>query len=149
MDRTLLHEGGAFEVASAALWLFTSAYAVLGQVPDRRLAGWLAGLFNVFFLRELDFHDWWFDPGLLHVKVLTGAAPLWQKAVSLGAMVGILAVVFAVGWLGIGRFVRALRARDTPAWLLLVAMGCAATSSQLDGLGRTLEPYGIQIDAAV
>lgn len=148
VERAVLHESGAVEILSAMLWLFAAAYIVLGQVPDTRFAGWLAGLFTLFFLRELDFHDWWFEPGLLHVQLLTGSAPLWQKVVSAVTMLAIIATIVAVLWLGLRRFVKAVRDFDLSAWLVLIAMGCAAISSQLDGLGRKLEPYGVDITTA-
>jgi hypothetical protein len=105
---------------------------------------WLpAAAAGILTLRELDFHDWFFEPGLLHADLLTSDAPVRQKAVGLTVALTILAVFVALVWRGGPVLWRAVRARAAWAMALVAGTLLGVVASQLDGIGRRLEPFGI------
>ncbi|MCG7493208.1 hypothetical protein [Thalassobius sp. Cn5-15] len=142
---TVTKEIGAFEEAafiSLALATLLSGYiAVLGgkrfiSVP--LFTGFLA-------LRELDFHNWWFEPGVLHIGIFSAPVPLWQKGVSAALMLVILLTAIHLIWAGSKPALRALRAGEPWARVAFLGLVSGFFGSQLDGLKRNLVPYGIEI----
>lgn len=139
---TLHTEAGGVELASFLVTVCAGLLAfALCFRHDRGLLS-VPILLELFALRELDFHDWWFEPGLLHLEIFAAPVPLWQKLVSSLVMLGILWVLVDIVLRGTGPFLRALRARQ--GWTLLVVLGCAliGVSIALDGL-----PYRLGFDA--
>ena len=142
-----LSEDGGVEIA-AILCLIGGAGLLVTRARAPRM--WhLPALLVLFALRERDFHDWFFEPGLLHADMLTSAAPLWQKAVSLSVMLFILAVLVRTVWFGARPLLRGLWHRAGWAWALTLGTALAAGSTLLDGAGRKLAPYGIDLSREV
>jgi hypothetical protein len=132
----LAGERGGIEVAtvmvlavlSVMMWL--GAWGNLAESWHWPLAG------TLLVLRELDFHDWFFEPGLLQIGLLTGSAPLWQKAIGALTMVIVIVTFGRVAWAGSRALFRGLRAKAGWAWLVVLAFGLAAISTQIDGIAR-------------
>jgi hypothetical protein len=135
--------------AGVVEWLGAGLFAATALVLALHRAWLWAVICALFVLREFDAHDWFFEPGLLHADLLTSAAPLWQKAVGVGVALTILALVGVALWRGTRPFLAGLRGGQGWAWGVLAGVVAAAVSSQLDGLPRKLEPYGITVSPAV
>lgn len=144
---TLTAENGGAEVVSSLLWLYV-AWIYLRMSPGpRSLKLALTGVFLIFFLRELDFHDWWFEPGLLHIGLFSGPAALWQKVVGAWVMLVIVACVGTVLVLGLPPFLRALYRRAPWAFVVTLGVVVVAMATQLDGLDRKLAPYDLSLSS--
>ncbi|MEM1101899.1 MAG: hypothetical protein AAGH73_10270 [Pseudomonadota bacterium] len=140
VDVALRRETGGVEIASVLTTACAAILAVvLMQRHDRGLYS-VAALLALFALRELDFHDWWFEPGLLHAGIFQSAAPLWQKLVSGLTMAAILAVLADVAIRGLRPFLRALRAGHGWARLVIAGGFLVVLSILLDGLPARLGP---------
>lgn len=100
-------------------------------------------------LRELDFQNWFFEPGLVRIELLTGPAPLWQKAIGLAVAVLIAVTLIALGRVGAAPFWRALRARTLWALALAGSLMLLAVVTQLDGLGGDLVRAGFDVSAGM
>jgi hypothetical protein len=141
-----LSEQGGVEIAAILCLIGGAVLLAAGTV---RAMWHLPALLVLFALRERDFHDWFFDPGLLHADMLTSDAPLWQRAVSLAVMLFILAVLVRTVWFGARPLLRGLWHRAGWAWTLTIGTALAAGSTLLDGAGRKLAPYGIDLSREV
>ncbi len=139
-DVALRAEHGGVERASFLTAAFASILAlVLSLRHDRGILA-VPLVFALFALRELDFHDWWFEPGLLHLAIFSSDAPLWQKAVSGVVMAGILLVLVDLALRGTGPLLAALRAGQGWPWLVALGGALVILSVALDGLPARLGP---------
>ncbi len=141
-------EDGALEIASATGYVL--ALAVLaGRASGLRGAWPAAVLLLAGAARELDLDKRFTEPGLLQSRLYTGDAALAVKLVGLAV---ILAILAAAGTLILrdGRaWLRGLAAGAGPAWWVAGALGLAALSKTLDGLGRKLAGVGIDLPGAL
>jgi hypothetical protein len=142
---TIVSEQGGFEIAGIAiLGILTIAMWVwyLADLSRR----WIWPLATTFFvLREFDFHNWYFEPGLLQAGLLTGPAPVWQKAIGLSVAIVILFTFGLVFWRGSRPLLRGLQGRASWAVVLAGGVALAAISTLFDGLDRKLAPYGTEL----
>lgn len=138
-DVALRKEHGGVELASFFTALFSAAMALVLQATSKRGTMAVPLVLALFALRELDFHDWWFEPGLLHLEIFSGDAPLWQKAVSALVMAGILGTLITLVVRGVRPFWRALIASDGWPWLVIAGCGFVALSLVLDGLPARMD----------
>ena len=139
-DVALRKEHGGVELASFLTAAFASGLALtLSHTHDRGILA-VPIVLALFALRELDFHDWWFEPGLLHIGIFSSVAPLWQKAVSFAVMASILLALADLLWRGTAPLFRALRAGQGWPGLVLIGVALAALSVALDGLPARMGP---------
>ncbi|MEM9438641.1 MAG: hypothetical protein AAGA15_16555 [Pseudomonadota bacterium] len=145
----LRKENGGVERASLYTAVFAAALALALMVRNARGILAVPIVLALFALRELDFHDWWFEPGLLHTAIFTSPAPLWHKLVSGAVMAFILLVLAQLVWRGTGPLLKALRERR--GWPLLVVLGVALAglSVALDGLPARMGPNLSDLGAVI
>lgn len=139
-------ESGPIEGASA-LMLFLGAMVLAADIVRRGAWGrWhLVVLVMAAGLRELDWDKAFTDRGILSLGLYSGDAALGQK-------IGGAVVVAVLVWAGLrllrrdlGPWLADLRQARLGAWLMLAALGLYAVAKTLDGLGRKLAPWGIEI----
>lgn len=140
-------ERGGTEMASLALAVFGCGLTALMSRETRAVSKLVPGVFLLLALREMDFHDWFYEPGLLHVSIFNDPVPIWQKLVSGTAILAILALAGAATYRGLPILWRHLKRRETWTLVLCGAAGLAATANSLDGIGRKLAPIGIEVSA--
>ena len=143
LRQTLISETAGLELASAVTLWWAAVVALVWAVRAGLARFWAVPLGIVLLaLREHDFQNWFFDPGLVRVDLLTGPALLWQKAVGLAVLLLILATLIRLAWLGWRPMLAGLRTRAGWAWALLTGIALAALSTQVDGLGGDLDRAG-------
>lgn len=139
-------ESGPVEMASAA-FLMLAAGALFRDMGRRRAWGdWhLAVLALAAGLRELDWDKAFTDSGVLSLRLYSGTAPAGQK------MAGGLVLILLV-WAGLRLLRRdlvpwwhALQRGTLSLWLMLAVSGLYAAAKLLDGLGRKLASWGIEL----
>lgn len=143
-ETALLEESGAVEILTL---LTLAGTAVWSRWPGAgRPVIWpVSAVIALLALRELDVQDWFFEPGLLQFRIFSAPVPVWQKAVSGAAMIGVLATLIALALRGASPALRALRARGD--WALWLASGglLVAGAMLFDGFGRKLAGFGIEL----
>lgn len=142
----LFSESGPIE-RSSALCLIAAALLLAGDMTVRRTWNdWhMATLALAAGLRELDWDKAFTDSGILSLRLYSGAAPLGQKV--LGGLVVALLV-----WAGLRLLRRtlrpwmnSLREGQAGAWMVALAMALQVVAKTLDGLGRKLAAWGIDL----
>lgn len=142
----IFSESGSIERLSA-LYLILAALALAGDMTVRGTwRHWhLALLVLAGGLRELDWDKAFTESGVLSLRLYSGTAPWGQKVV--GAVVLALLV-----WAGLrllrrnmGPWRQGLRNRQAWAWLMALALALYTVAKSLDGLGRKLAPFGIDL----
>lgn len=145
LDTAFRSERGGTEMSSLALAIYGCVLTALMSRETNAVSRLVPGVFLLLALREMDFHDWFFEPGLLHVSIFSDPVPVWQKLVSGTAILAILALASAATYRGVPILWRALKQRETWALVLCGAALLAATANSLDGIGRKLAPIGIEV----
>jgi hypothetical protein len=139
-------ESGQIERASA-LYLFIAALILVSDLILRRnLEMWhLVVLVLAAALRELDWDKAFTDSGILSLRLYSGAAPMGQKIVA--ALVLTLLVWAGLRLLrrNLGNWIQGLRGRESWAFLLAMSLALYLVTKTFDGLGRKLEPFGIEL----
>jgi hypothetical protein len=139
-------ESGPIEIASA-LYLFTAALILVGDLILRRnFEIWhLVVLVLAGALRELDWDKAFTESGILSLRLYAGAAPMGQKIGA--ALVGALLVWAGLRLLrrNLGNWIQGLCGREVWASLLAVSLALYLVAKTFDGLGRKLEPFGIEL----
>lgn len=138
------NEWGAVEHASVAVLLALAAALALA---GRRLGrfGFVPAIVLLLALREMDFHNWFHDPGFLQMRVFASDAPLWVKLLGAATMLAILALLALLVLRGTRPVLAGLRRRKS--WALVLA-GCAALAALavlLDGPDRTAASLGLAL----
>lgn len=139
-------EGHSIEMASAVLlfaaaglWLVTRwGRAGLGEWPIP-VALLLMGM------RELDFDKAFTTKGILHMALYTRPAPVLEKLVGLVVICVILALLYQLVRVFLRPWLANLRARRTSAWMVAVALVLMVAAKSVDGLGRKLAGFGIEV----
>ncbi len=140
-------ETGLIELATVMLFALGAALAARKLWHDGTLAArWeLPTLLAIFAFREMDAHDWFYEPGLLHAAVISGPAPLWQKLVTGSAILFIVLVLGRVTWRGARPFVAGLLRGRGWAWTLATGGAFAACATLLDGAEGRLAALSIAL----
>ncbi|RYH04076.1 hypothetical protein EU805_01505 [Salipiger sp. IMCC34102] len=145
-NRSLTREGGAIEVMSMLGYVYAAVvYLRLAQPvfwPVPALLLFMAG-------READADKRFTSEGILSTKILLRDTPLWEKLLAVGVWVLIVAsLILLIRHRG-PALLRALR-HGAP-WALAFAAGLflAAFSKAIDGLGRKLLTFGIEVAQGV
>ena len=140
-------EQGAVEVLSAVTLLAT---AILFWVPGWKNPTARAGgiLILLAMARELDLDKLPFSHGILSLKLYTGAAPLWEKLIGLLVALLIIFTVYRVVRNGTVPLLRGVIAGQAWAWLILSALLLVGVAKTLDGAGRKLATFGMEISVS-
>jgi hypothetical protein len=147
---SLKREGGGLEAISAVLYVlgagvfFTTVprafWVSLWQVP---------ALLILFALRELDFDKAFTSSGVLSTALYRGESALGTKLIAGSVVLFVLVVVYRMLRMGLPAVIRALRARESWAFLVCAAAVTVVVSKSIDGLGRKLLALGIEISAGL
>lgn len=143
----LVAEGGLFEGLSVAGYLLCLALFLLLWGPLATLARWyLPLILALFAARELDLDKRPFTEGLLKARQYTGdSVETPELVLSALLLLAILASLATLLRRETGRFLRGLRRLDPAALSVLVGLLFLVGYKALDGLGRRLEPFGIEL----
>ncbi|MFY0596388.1 MAG: hypothetical protein JXQ85_08160 [Cognatishimia sp.] len=145
----LKSEFGALELASFVC-LSIAAFMAASLYKRGLLRLWAVPyVFAFLALREMDFQDWWFDPGLLRAEIFTAAVPLWHKLVSAGAMGIIATTLISFFSIGARPFFSGLLRHELWAVTLIIGGGMVASALLLDGFERNLALFDITLSPTV
>lgn len=119
-------------------------------------AVWLAAISNVARwhqialiaaagMRELDWDKAFTDSGILSLRLYSGDSPLVQKLVGLLILVILVTAGLRLLLRDFRPWLQSLSRRDAGAWLLAGSLGLYIVAKTLDGLGRKLAPWGIDL----
>lgn len=147
--RDLLSEGGIVETLTAAAYLISVATFF-------REGGWDFCLRHFYFplvplllcMRELDFHNAFTAMSMTKSRFYVSPdVPILQKLIAVIIILALIAgVVLMIRRHG-RDFLEGLRDFDATAVAVALAFACAGGAKTLDGLGRKLAEFGIQIGA--
>ncbi len=146
-DLKLTREDGAIETVSMALYAYAALCWLILNPPAIRARFWhVPAVLLLMAGRELDLDVAFTTPGILTTALyFTDRAPVWQRLLG-AAVVGLL---ITIAWRLItlhGRaFIEGLKSGSLAAWSVAGALGLAAGSILIDGLGRKLRPLGIDL----
>lgn len=145
----LFAEGGPIEGMSAIFLLTAALWVSTDIIRQRRWQSWhLAVLLWGAGMRELDMDKAYTQSGVLSLRLYSGDAPIVQKLLG-GA---VLALLIWAGLRMLARnlpgFLRRLRRFRAQEWLLVLGVGLILFAKTIDGLGRKLAPWGIDISQA-
>lgn len=135
-------ESGPIERLSA-LYLILSA-GLLAMMSER--GRWhQVVLVAAAGLRELDWDKAFTDSGVLSLRLYSGDAPLIQKAAGLVVLSVLIVAGIRLLRRDLGPWLRDLRAGRLAAWLIALILMMHAVAKSLDGLGRKLAPWGVDL----
>ncbi|MEM9394911.1 MAG: hypothetical protein AAGA38_13710 [Pseudomonadota bacterium] len=141
-----VQESGVIENASVVIF-FCGALGFVVLRPDLAFGrGWhVLVIMLLFAARELDFDKRFTEKGVLQSRLYSGDYPLEQKLIGAAVVLLILWTVYRLVRYGWRPFLRGLRDGSLWAWIIAAACVTVAISKSLDGAGRKLAPYGIEL----
>ncbi|WP_157928890.1 hypothetical protein [Pararhizobium haloflavum] len=149
--RFLLSEGGPIETVSAAGYIVT----VISLFREADL-GFLKEHFHLVLLplamclREMDFHVHFTTISITKSSFyVSGEVPLIEKIVVISILLVLLLAVVQMVRRHARAFLQNLREFDATAIAIMLAGACAVTAKALDGIGRKLSGFGIEVGANV
>ena len=146
---SLTREGGAVELASALFYLLALG-AFLSRAGERRVWLWpVPVLLAAMALREFDADKRFTSEGVLGIKILTRDTPLWEKALGIVVVGGLLLAIAVLLRRTLRPFLSALMRFVQWALWTAAAILLAVFTKSIDGLARKLEPLGIPISEEV
>ncbi len=147
--QTFTAESGLVELAGLMVFALGAVLSV-AWMPKGALGKWwpIPVVFVLFCLRELDFHNAFFTPGVLQTRIFTSPVPLWQKAVSAAAMSGILLTLVLLMVRGTRPLLSGLWRRQGWAWSIVAGVTFAVASVLVDGADRQLAAIGVALPHA-
>ncbi|RJE79481.1 hypothetical protein [Paracoccus sp. JM45] len=126
----------AIYLVCAAIWL--------GVITD--LSRWhQVVLIAAGGLRELDWDKAFTDSGILSLRLYSGDSGWGQKLAGLVILVLLMTAGLRLLRRDFKPWVMSLRAGDVAAWLVAGCLGLHVIAKTLDGLGRKLAPWGINL----
>ncbi|SDY60561.1 hypothetical protein SAMN05444004_102118 [Jannaschia faecimaris] len=145
----LINEGGALELATVIALVLTFGLFIL-RLPSLAMGPeWhLPALTLLFVLRELDFDKRFMEVGVLKLRLYSGDAPLVLKFIGAMVIAIVLICLYRVVRHNGRAFLVALRARE--GWAITIALGFVSgvVAKSVDGLGRKLAPFGVELSEA-
>lgn len=138
------NEWGAVEHASVGVLLVLSAALALAG-PRLGRFRFTAAIVLLLALREMDFHNWFHDPGFLQLRVFGSDAPLWVKVLGAATMLAILALLALLVLRGTRPFLGGLRRREGWALMFAACGVVAIVAVLLDGPDRTAASLGLTL----
>ena len=149
-DASLKREGGGLETISAVLYLVgvglffktvpRAFWSSLWQVP---------ALLLLFAMREMDLDKAFTSSGVLSTGLYRGESSLGTKLIAGAVVVFVLVVLYRMMRNGLPSVIRALRAGKAWSYLVCAAAVAVVFTKSIDGLGRKLLPFGIEISAGL
>ena len=128
---------------------FSAAYLILSALLLAVLPGssrWhQVVLVAAAGLRELDWDKAFTDSGVLSLRLYSGQAPLVQKVVGLLVLLVLITAGIRLLRRDLGPWLRGLRDGQMLAWIIALILALHAVAKSLDGLGRKLAPWGIEL----
>lgn len=148
--RGFFAEGGPLEVASVLPYVIGAAGFLLIW-PSRALGdAWhVTLLFLLFAARELDWDKSFTAEGVLQASLYSGDHPISQKIIGGLIIFATLAMIYRFVRHGTGPLLRGLRAGELWAWAGSSAFLFAVATKSIDGIGRKLAPYGVELSPMV
>jgi hypothetical protein len=111
---------------------------------------YFSALCILFAAREMDFDKSLFTVGLLKSRQYVGdMVSLPEKALSLFVLVGVIAVVVSILRYEMRDFAKGVIALSASPLAVLAAVLMIVSTKLLDGIGRKLAPYGIEISESM
>ena len=143
---SLKREGGGLEVSSVVLQLLAAA-TFFAVVPSRFWAPLfhLPALFVLFAAREMDFDKAFTQSGILSLRFYSGDSSLTAKLIGGAFALFAVYVVFRSLRRGLPAMWRALQEREVWPWFAIMAAVLIVFVKAMDGLGRKLRDFGIEI----
>ncbi|CTQ49918.1 hypothetical protein [Jannaschia donghaensis] len=142
-------EGGALDLATVVGLILVTGMMVL-RLPSLAFGPeWHLPVITLLLaLRELDFDKRFMETGVLKLRLYTGDAPLASKAVGACVIGLILTCLYRLIRHNGPDFRLSLRARE--GWAVAIGLGVLAgiVAKSIDGLGRKLAPFGIDLSDA-
>lgn len=143
----LFKEGRGIERMSALLLLGAAGlWFVLGTARGRAAQWHIPVILVLMAMREMDFDKRFTSEGLLQLRLYSGGAPLWEKAIGAAVLALILICGLRLMLLNLPAWWRGLWQGSRTCWLTGGAALLLIVAKTLDGLERKLAPHGIEID---
>lgn len=141
-----IQESGAVENASVVI-LFCGALGFAILRPDLAFGRFwhVAVMMLLLTARELDFDKRFTDKGVLQSRLYTGDYPLEQKIIGAFFVLLILVCLYRLVRHGWRPLLSGLKRGAAWAWVFLASFGTVAVAKSLDGAGRKLAPFGIEL----
>lgn len=142
----LFHEGGPVEGMSAVFWFIAALWLTVHFVRSGQWRIWhTAFLLWAAGMRELDWDKAFTQEGVLQLRLYSGDAPLVQKAIGAAIVLLILVAVMRLLIRDLPGFLRRLRLLRANEWLMVLVVSLLFVAKTIDGLGRKLAPFGIEV----
>jgi hypothetical protein len=141
-------EGGGLETVSAVLYV-VAAVVFFRHAPAARWGALfhVPALMILFAMRELDFDKAFTPAGILSLRLYSGDASLLTKLVSGTIAAFAVYVILRCVWRGFPAGLSALRQGALWPWFAILAGGLVVFTKSIDGLGRKLLDFGIEISS--
>ncbi|MFY1712005.1 hypothetical protein J3366_11015 [Tritonibacter mobilis] len=142
-----LHEDGPVEKVSAALWALCAIMVFyFATLPALRKHWQIPMLFSLLCARELDFDKRFLSEGILQLRLYSGDAPLWEKAIGATVILLVLIVLWRLLWVNVPILMSGLRHLSAWAWGGVFAVGSIVVAKCIDGIGRKFADFGVTLD---
>jgi hypothetical protein len=142
----VFQEGHSIEAAAAVLLFAAAVLWLVTRWGRAGLSDWPIPVALVLMgMRELDFDKSFTTKGILHMRLYTGSAPVLEKLVGLVVICVILALLYQLVRVFLRPWLANLRAGRAPAWVVAVALVLMVGAKSVDGLGRKLGGFGIEV----
>ncbi len=139
-------EAGLIEVMSGLTLSVALILFCLRTGAQARHAYWYGTTALAFLLaREFDLDKMLFEQGILSVKHYVGAAPLWQKAAGAVIVSGLAFALYTLVIRGARPLLQGLITLQDWALLFVVAMALLVAGKTLDGAGRKMSDFGVEL----
>lgn len=144
--QTLFAEGGPIESLSAFFLMVAALWVSVEIATRRRACLWhIAVLLWAATLRELDLDKAFTQSGILSLRLYSGDAPVIQKLVGAGVLALLLLAGMRLISRNLSEFVANLPKLRSQEWVLALGIVLLSIAKILDGLGRKLAFWGVEI----
>lgn len=144
-------EHGPIETAGFLTFLIATI-AMVTLVPERGLgrSWYVTVLFALMAARELDFDKRFTEKGVLQLRLYTGDYPLSEKLIGAAVVLLLLTALVLVVRRGLPAARTAIaEGRGDWAWTAFAGLALMVISKPLDGLGRRLDPLGVDLSPSM
>jgi hypothetical protein len=144
---SLIKEGGFVESASALGYLLCAIFAAYkGKIVFLKQYHYFFTLLIFFTLRELDFHDKYTTMGIFKTRFyISDKVPFSEKLIGTIVVGVLLYIVFIILHRHFKQFWLGLKRHSPPAISVLIAVILIFVSRLVDGIGRKLIGFGIEL----
>jgi hypothetical protein len=141
----MFKEGAIIESVSA-IGYFVAALLLFIQILKRMPNRWSSFLIVLFFgLRELDFDKRFTTMGIFKSRFYSSShVPVLEKLIGLLIILALFACAYFLIKKYFHPFMTGLKRGGGIAWSVLFIGGALAVSKTIDGIGRKLEPFGVE-----